>query len=66
MSKKRKDRESMVHLTPKPSQSFFAYRTQTKGNLIFLLKTVLFKEKEEWRIEQKAKRRVFNCSHYGD
>ena len=33
MSKKRKDKESKICLTLKPSQSFFVYRTQSKENL---------------------------------
>ena len=35
-------------------------------NTKFFLLQELFKEKGEWRIEQKTKRRLFNCSRYGD
>ena len=30
MGKKRNDKESMIFLTPKPSQTFFVYRIQSK------------------------------------
>ena len=50
MSKKSNDKESMICLTPKPSQSFKTKRA--------------FKEKGEWKIDQKTKRMLFNCSHY--
>ena len=54
MSKKRNDEESMVCLTPKPSQSFFVYSIQRKK-----YRKELFKEKREWRIEQKRKEGFF-------
>ena len=57
MSKKRNNKESMVCLTLKPNQSFFVYCIQSKEKK-FTEKEV-FKEKEEWRIEQKMKRRLF-------
>ena len=48
------DKESMFYLTPKPSQSFFVCRIQSKEKY-FTEKKRLFKEKREWRIEQKRK-----------
>ena len=45
-------------LMPKPSQSFFKH--------FFFTEKQLFKEKGEWRIEENTKRRLFNCSHFGD
>ena len=53
----------MVCLRSKPSQCFLS--TIYKAKKIFTVKE-LFKEKGEWRIEQKIKRRLFNCSHYGN
>ena len=50
MSKQRNDKESTIYFTPKPSQSFFVNRKQKKN---------FFKEKGEWRIEQKMKRKAF-------
>ena len=51
----------MICLTPKPSESFFIYCIQIKKK--FFTEKVLFKEKEELRIEQKNKnknkRRLF-------
>ena len=38
VSKKRNDKESMIYLTPKPKQSFFVYRIQSKE--IFLAEKV--------------------------
>ena len=55
----------MIYLTPKPNQSFFVNRIQRKEKSH---KKELFKEKWEWRIEQKkqTKRRLFNCFCYGN
>ena len=39
--------------------------TKTKQRKIFTVKE-LFKEKEEWRIKQKMKRRFFNFTRNGD
>ena len=52
MSKNRNDKESMICLTPKPSQSFFFYCVQSKERFFFLFFTEkeLFKEKWEWMI----------------
>ena len=56
MSKKRNDKESIICLTLKPSQSFFGFRLQSKeNNFFFLQKKSFFKEKGEWKIEQKRK-----------
>ena len=54
----KKRKKSMICLTPKPNQSFFVCCIQSKEKEIF-------KEKGEWRIEQKTKRRLFKCSRYG-
>ena len=62
--KERNDKESMICLTPEPSQSFFVYRKQSKEKKF--TEKELFKEKKEWRIEQKINRSRFNCSHYND
>ena len=64
VSKKRNDKESMICLNLKPSQSFFVYCIQNKE--FFFNEKELFKEKGKWRIGQKAKIRFFNCSCYGD
>ena len=53
----------MICLTPKPIQSFFLYRIESKKK--FLQKKRFFKEKGDWRIEQKRKK-SFNSSHNGD
>ena len=53
MRQERNDKESMICLTPKPSQSFFVYRIQSKD--FFFTEKELFKEKGEWTIEQKWK-----------
>ena len=47
----------MLCLTPKPNQSFFVYRIQSKE--FFFSEKELFKEKWEGRIEQKAKKKAF-------
>ena len=47
----------MICLTPKQSQSVFVHRIQRKK----ITKTFLRKSRER-RIEQKQKRRLFNCS----
>ena len=44
---------------------------ETKPKFLYLLcikqrKNELFKEKGEWGIEQKTKRKLFNCLRYGD
>ena len=52
----------MICFTLKPSQSFFVYHIQIKENFFYIKE--LFKKNGEWRIEQKTKRRLFNCSHY--
>ena len=48
----------MICLTPKPNQSFFVYRIQSKANF-FLTEKELFKKNWEWRIEQKRKEGYF-------
>ena len=60
MCKKRNDKESMIHWTPKPSQSFGPYSKQRKK----FTEKELFKEKRKWRIEQKMKSRFFNSSQW--
>ena len=57
----RNDKESMICLTPKTK--FFVIRIQSKKN--FYRKRTS-EEKGEWRIEEKIKRRIFNCSRYSD
>ena len=52
----------MICLTPKPSRGFFIYHVQSKEKM-FTEKN--FKEKGEWRIEQKNKK-AFNCSLFGE
>ena len=43
----------MIWLTLKPNESFFVYLYKVKKNSF--TEKELFKEKGEWRIEQKAK-----------
>ena len=57
MNKKRNEKQSMICLTPKPSQIFFVCPIQSKE--IFFTENELFKEKGEGRIEQNTKRRLF-------
>ena len=61
---KKNDKESMICLMPKAKPKFLClpYRKQRK----FFTGKELFKEKGKWRTEPKAKRRLFNCSHYDD
>ena len=62
------DKESMICLMPRSSQSFLVYHIQNKE--FFFTEKEHFKEKGEWRIEQKKKkkpkRRLFIFSLYGD
>ena len=46
-AKKRNEKESMIFFTPKTSQILFVYCKLTKEKK-------LFKEKSDWRIEQKS------------
>ena len=61
MSKKRKDKESMICLTPKINQRFFVYCIQIKEKLFFFCFASFFaekqfpKEKGEWRMNKKEK-----------
>ena len=60
MSQKKNDQVSMVCLALKPGQSFFVYSIQNKEKS--LTEKEFFKEKVEWRIERKTKRRLlFNA-----
>ena len=54
----------MICLTVKPNQSF--YTKQGKKTFFFFYWKRAFKEKEEWISEQKTKRKIFNCSRYGN
>ena len=56
----------MICFKPKPSQSFFVYRIQSKENFFFFTEKELFKEKGEWWTEKKTKRRLFNSPNYGN
>ena len=58
VSNKRNDKESLICLTPKPSQSFFVYCKQSKENFFFTEKE-LFKKKGEWKIETKNEKKSF-------
>ena len=42
----------MICLTPKPTQSFFVYRTPSKENFLFTEKEII-KETGQWRIKRK-------------
>ena len=55
----------MIFLTPKPSQVSLTTVYKVKNNILFTEKEV-FKEKGEWKIEQKTKRRLFNNFQYDD
>ena len=35
VNKKRNDKESIIYLTPKPSQNFFVYHIQSKENFFY-------------------------------
>ena len=62
MSKKRNDKESMICLILKTKLKFLVYCIESKEN--FFTEKELFKW--QWKIEQKVKRRFFNCSHYSN
>ena len=49
----------MICFTPKSSQSFFVYRIQSKETLF--TEKDLFKEKVEWRTEQKTKKKLLTA-----
>ena len=53
----------MICLTPKPSQSLYVYRIQSKD--IFKNKNSFLRKKVSRRLNKKPKRRVFNSSRYG-
>ena len=54
----------MICLMLKPGQNFFVYCIQSK--VISSIEKEFLKEKEELMIEKQTKRRLFNCSCYGD
>ena len=58
---KKNNKESMIFLKPRPTQSFFVCCIQSKEKFSTEKKKKI-KQKGEWRIEQKMKRRLFNCS----
>ena len=63
VSKKRNDKESMICLTLKPSQSFFVYCIESKEKKF--TENELFKEKWVWRIEKKTKN-LFLTARFSD
>ena len=64
MSEQEKKWQRIYDLLNAETKPKFAYYIQSKEK--FFKEKELFKEKEDWRIEQKTQRRLFNCSHYGD
>ena len=55
MSKKRNDKESMICLKPKPSQSFFVYCIQSKEFFFFLQKKSFLREKGSEELNKTRK-----------
>ena len=49
------DKESMICLTPKPSQSFFVYHIQSKG-IFFYRKRVFLRKRESEESYKKRKK----------
>ena len=58
----KKQQRIQAETETKPKFLCLAYIKQRK----FFTEKEFFKEKREWKIEQKIKRRLFNCSRYGD
>ena len=54
----------MIFFTLKPNQ--IPLYTLNKTKKYFFTEKYLYKEQKDWRIEQKTKRTIFNCSRYGD
>ena len=65
MSEQEKKQQRIYDLLNAETKPKFLYQSYTKQRKIFSEKE-LFKEKGEWRSEQKMKRRLFNCSRYGN
>ena len=57
MSDQKKNKESMICITPKTSQNFLVH-PNTKQKHFFTEKE-LFKEKGAWRIEKKTEKKAF-------
>ena len=53
VSKKRNEKESMICLTPKPSQTFLGYRIQSKIKFLQKEKKNFLREKGEWSVDKK-------------
>ena len=60
--KKRQRIYNLLNTVTKPKFLCLLYRKQR----IFFAEKEIFKEKKEWEIKQKRKRRLFNGSRYGD
>ena len=55
MCKKRNDKESMIFLTPKPSESFFFHRILSKEFFFFTEKGLLLRKGESGGLNKKRK-----------
>ena len=62
MIKKRQRIYDLLNAETKPKSLCLSYTKQIR----FLTEKELFDEKGKWGIEEKTKRRLFNCSRYGD
>ena len=58
---KRNDKESMIFLTPKPSNCFFVYCIQSKEKVFLSKKSFLRKWGVEDWTKKKNEKKVFNC-----
>ena len=65
MSEQEKKRRRIYDLVNAETKPKFLCLTYTEQRKKFTEKK-LFKEKGEWRIEQKMKGKLFNCSLFGD
>ena len=65
MSEQKKKRQRIYDLLNAETKlSFFVYRLQSKEEKNYRKRASL--GKGEWRFERETKRRLFNCSRYGD
>ena len=64
--RKKKKRQRIYYLICAETKPNFLCLPYTQQKIFFFTEKDLYKEKEEWRTEQKTERRLFNCTHNGD